>query len=240
VVRKSLFSLVAALLGALLVAAPAAAAENGYVVVRPDEMHGWGFVHESGGGGNGQMVFGPAPAPLGVGSAQLTLSDAKDARGRADGWALGTLNHNGTTIASIISLDYSTYTRNNYAVTVQLAVSNPADSLVLPGYHRLVFEPSVTPGSVQQGTWQRWSPTGPLRKWWFTNNPTPVCTQVAPCTWTEIRALFAANPISEGVFLKAGSGWPANSYNVDAFLFIAAAPWAGVLYDFEPETNGSD
>jgi hypothetical protein len=61
---------------------------------------------------------------------------------------------------------------------------------------------------------------------------------VAPCTWTEIRALFAANPISEGVFLKAGSGWPANSYNVDAFLFIAAAPLTGVVYDFEPERNG--
>jgi hypothetical protein len=197
-------------------------------------MHGWGFVNDNGKAGSGRMVFGPTGQPLGAGSAELTLTQS------IDGWALATGNHEGTKVAGIVSLDYSTFTRNIYATTVQLTVNNPSSDLLFPGYHRLVFEPSVTPGSVTPNQWQRWSPTGAMAKWWITRNKTALCTQASPCTWAQIKALFPTSTINGGVWLKAGSGWPAGLYNVDAFLFIAASPLAGVLYDFEPERGDSN
>jgi hypothetical protein len=233
VVRKSLFSLVAALLGALLVAAPAAAAENGYVVVRPDDMHGWAFVNEGiGGTGYGRMVLGPALAPLGVGSAELAPAQT------TDGWALGTSNHDGTPIRNILLLDYSTYTQgtNTSAIALQLALRNTVDPLAPLGYHRLVYEPTNN-GTVIPNRWQRWNPTDPAAKWWFTPRYNAVCPQAAPCTWAHIKILFPTTSIQGGVWLKEGSAWQPGKYNVDAFLFVAA-PLTGVLYDFEPERNG--
>jgi hypothetical protein len=38
------------------------------------------------------------------------------------------------------------------------------------------------------------------------------------------------------VWLKAGSGWSAGKFNVDAFVFAATTPMTSVLYDFEPPT----
>lgn len=212
----------AALVGSLLLAAPAAAGQNGYVVVHPGNMHGWAFVSESGTGGGGQMVSGPAGQPLGVGSAELALEST------ADGWALATGNHDGTMIASITSLNYSTYTRNTNAISLQLAFSGPT-------YHRLVFEPSNN-AAVTPNHWQQWTPTAPTARWWITRSTT-VCTQASLCTWLQINTMFPAATITGGVWLKAGSGWSAGSYNVDGFTFDAANQRA-VTYDFEPSRNG--
>jgi hypothetical protein len=197
-------------------------------------MNGWAFFNDNGKSGSGQMVFGPTGQPLGAGSAELTLT------GSADGYTLATRNHDGTLIASIVKLDYSTYTRNGNAISLDLTVYNTNLALPFPGYHRLVFEP-VNNGTVMPNTWQRWTPTGLAARWWVTQNKAGVCTQSSPCTWAEIRGYFSTSTIrgdlEGGVHLKAGSGWSLGQYNVDAFLFAATVPLTGVLYDFEPETN---
>jgi hypothetical protein len=200
-------------------------------------MNGWGFVDDTHDTvGTGQMVSGPDGQPLGAGSAELTLT------GSTDGQAVATLNHEGTRIASIIKLDYSTYTRNTNAIALQLAVAGLGVTGTKP-WHRLVYEPSrnttVTNEAVMAGKWQRWNPTAPGpsgAKWWITNTAT--CGQSTPCTWDYIKITFPNATISGGVWLKAGSGWmPVNNYNVDAFLFVALTPLSGVLYDFEPDRN---
>jgi hypothetical protein len=98
-----------------------------------------------------------------------------------------------------------------------------------PGSHG---NPAVTPN-----TWQRWNPLDLNAKWWVTRST--ICGQLTPgCTWAEIQVKFVTtNTITGGVWLKAGSNWLPNKYNVDAFLFVATAPLSGVLYDFEPATN---
>jgi hypothetical protein len=238
-IPKRLFALAAALVATVLAAAPTAAAQNGYVVVSPSNMNGWGFWDDTREKpGTGQMVFGPAGQPLGVGSAELTLTSALTATGAfADGEALVTTNHDGTLVDSIIALDYWTYTRNKQAISIQLAFRTSP----LPGnYHRLVYEPGTRGNpAVTENVWQWQHPTAPTAGWWVTNST--VCNQstVPACTWTEINALFGKYPLTTaGVWLKAGSNWQPGKYNVDAFLFVASAPWAAVLYDFEPERNG--
>lgn len=215
----------------LLVAAPVAAAGAERVTVEPGDMEGWVFFNDNGRGGSGKMVFGPTGQPYGDGSAQITLTAG------VDGWALATANHNGTRISSITSLDYSTYTHNTNAISLQLAVNNP--SAALPGYHRLVFEPSNN-GTVTPNVWQRWNPTAPGARWWITRNTTTFCTQASPCTWTQINAMSSTSAITGGVWLKAGSGWSANTYNVDGFHFAASSPRSNVLYDFEPSDDSED
>jgi hypothetical protein len=245
VVLKRLLALTAALMATVLAAVPTAAAQNGYVVVHPSAMHGWAFFNDNHKAGSGQMVFGPTGQPLGVGSAELTLTTS------SDGYTLTTHNHDLTKVSSIISLDYSTYTRNTHAIALQLTVYNTTDPLAL-GYHRLVYEPGVSQGNpaVVSGAWQRWAPTAPTARWWMTHPPTTgVCSQATPCPWPTLKAMFPTTTLRgdpEGsVHLKAGSGWsmdpttPPNKYNVDAFVFVAASPFAGVLYDFEPERAGS-
>jgi hypothetical protein len=197
-------------------------------------MNGWGFVNDNRKAGGGEMVYGPIGQPLGAGSAQLTLTQS------IDGWALATGNHEGTKVARILSLDYSTYTRDTLdpnAIALQLAVTN----IGFTNYHRFVFEPRIQgPGAVKLNQWQRWNPTAPSAIWWISDrfNEVTLCTQAAPCTWTQLTAIYyTAATIAGGVWLKAGSGWSAGKFNVDAFVFAATVPLTGVLYDFEPETN---
>jgi hypothetical protein len=249
VIRKGLISLGAALLLPVLLATSAgAAASYGYVVVKPSAMHGWAFENEGTATGSGQMVFGPAGLHPGVGSAELTMAQ------RLDGPTLRTFQHDGTRVSSILSLDYSTYTRNANAIALQLAIVNTSDPGPR-GYHRLVFEPrsqlpsAGTTSAVVPNQWQRWTPTAATAMWWMTRDDT-ACPPSRPCTWLQIKAMFPTTPITYGVWFKAGSKWdmdPAtspNKYNVDGFLLIAAVPLTGVFYDFEPETaspgNGDD
>jgi len=233
VVRKRLLALGAALLLSVLLAAPAGAAENGLVTVSPSDMHGWGFVNDN--RGTGKMVFGPG-RPLGEGSAELTLAAS------TDGFALATLNHDGTRIANITSLNYSTYTRNANAIALQLAVSN----IGFTHYHRFVFEPRIqAPMAVEANQWQRWNATAPLARWWVSDssNELTFCKQAAPCTWTDLKGHYPLATITGGVWLKAGSGWTmdpstsANKYNVDGLHFAASSPRSNVLYDFEPSDD---
>jgi hypothetical protein len=223
VIRK-LAAAATGLLLPLLLAAPALAdPEVAYVTVRPSAMHGWGFVNDNGKGGSGKMVFGPGRPVFGVGSAELTLTSV------IDGWAIATANHDGTTLANITSLDYWTYTLNAHATALQLAVDIGDGH-----YHRFVFEPGFNGNlAAAPGTWQPWQPTNPAAGWWITHSTT--CTQISPCPWATILALYGTRPIKGGIWLKAGSGWPAAAYNVDGFHFGAITPAANVLYDFEPD-----
>jgi hypothetical protein len=202
-------------------------------------MNGWGFVDDNNTGtGGGQMRFGPPGQPLGVGSAELTLTSKHNAAGQyLDGWALATGNHNTTKVTSILSLYYSTYTAspNTNAIALQLAVSNTLPT----GYHRLVYEPTNN-GSVVSNHWQRWNPTDPAARWWMTPRDNPVCPQSNPCLWSQIKILFPNATITGGIWFKAGSNWSPGTYDVDAFLFVATLPLRGTLYDFEPDRNNGD
>jgi hypothetical protein len=192
-------------------------------------MNGWAFNNDNGKAGSGKMVFGPTGQPLGAGSAELTLTQG------IDGWALVTGNHEGTNIGGITSLDYSTYTGNSNAIALQLAVDNIGGDY----YHRFVFEPGIQGSPVKANEWQRWNPTAATAKWWVTDssNELTFCKQAWPCSWTDINKTYPNATITGGIWLKAGSGWSAGKYNVDAFHFIVAMPSRSVVYDFEPDRN---
>jgi hypothetical protein len=228
-VLRKLAAAGAGLLLPILMAVPAAAdAGVGYVVVQPSAMHGWAFNNDNGNLGSGQMVFGPGQPPYGAGSAELTLTSA------VDGWALVTGNHEGTKLSDIRSLDYWTFTQNLHAIALQLAVD-----LGDGHYHRLVFEPGYNGNPlIVPGNWQQWNPTNAGAGWWITH-ATTVCTQTIPCTWTQVLALYGSAPIKGGIWLKAGSGWPAGAYNVDGLHFSATVPASNVIYDFEPTCQES-
>ncbi len=215
-------------------AAPhAAAAVN--VVVKPSALNGWGFYEEVA-SATGSFVVGPAPAPLGNGSARMTL----DATGRE---LLGTFAYAGVRLDQISVLQYSTYRSsadagNNLAISLQLDMDYDLTDANTAWQGRLVFEPYLTPGvggAVLQNTWQTWDALA--GEWWSSGAPgNGVCPQANPCTWTEVLTAFPNAGVRAGgaVQFKAGGPWPNFDGNVDAFTIKAGGN--EVTYDFEPET----
>ena len=89
------------------------------VTVSPIAPNAWGFGQEVA-TGTGSFVAGPATAPLGAGSARMTL----DATGRE---VLGTLAYSGTLLSQLTTLEYSTYRSSadpgdNLAISLQLDI----------------------------------------------------------------------------------------------------------------------
>lgn len=215
-------------------------------VVTPSNMQGWGFFQETP-TGSGTMVTGPSPAPLGTGSAQLTV----DSTG---GEILAAVTNAGTRFDNIVSLSYKTYRSSGaiaLAPTVQFEFDNNLADADTAYRGRIVYEPYHTQ-TVSTGAWQTWNALDDAAgtasgNWWGSSNGTStldeVCPQSNPCTWAEVKAAFpdggirSAGPSTGGTFFKAGGGWTGGFIGaVDQFVIGVKT---GIdthteTYDFEP------
>jgi len=209
------------------------------IVVSPENMHGWSFVEENA-TGTGALVAGPGTAPLGSGSANLSVNGT-------GGEYLGAPNHQGTRLADITELSYATYRASGdaaLAIALQLNVDADATDANTAWQGRLVYEPYYTE-TVATGTWQTWNTLeeGGTGNWWFSNGTLAAatsCTQADPCTWAQVEAAIPNGSIHASlgaVGFKAGSGWVSGfDGNVDAFTITttSASSTDTTIYDFEP------
>jgi hypothetical protein len=221
-------SLVCALLGATSAAQAAT-----QTVTSDDGSQGWVSLNEGPAGSSGGVAFvaGPAPAPLGVGSARLSV----------DGTArqiLSTQAFAGTRLADISSLAYSTHGPSGLlAASLQFDVDYDTSDAGTAWQGRLVFEPYQS-GVVQPDVWQTWAPMS--GKWWASGAPgNAVCPQASPCTWAQVLGAFPDAGLWEGfptrgfVHLRAGGPWSGGfTGHVDA-LSIGVGGDA-TTFDFEP------
>ena len=241
---RRLFALAAVLglLAALLPsAAGAALATSTTVVVKPSAMHGWFFWDDTTDSpltATGNFTAGPASAPLGTGSAHLTVASSTDRQ------ALIT-PVTGFNFADLTTLTYSTYRSsadagNNLAISLQFTIDySPTD--LNTGYQgRLVFEPyNGAGGTVVANTWQTWNALN--GQWWASKTTSGgsngLCPQLSPCTWSQVLTNWPnarINPVAPAVVLKAGGGWSVFDGNVDNLTIGVSGNTT--TYDFEPET----
>lgn len=226
----------------LLTVLPALAA-NTTVTVTPADMQGWFFCNDQTncvGPATGSMVSGPGSPPLGVGSARLPVS------GPTDGQALILGAYQGTKLASITKLEYSTYRVSGdpaLAIALQFNIDSDVTDANNAYQGRLVFEPYQSGATVVTGQWQTWDPTA--GKWWGTGSAgrpiSQACPQSSPCTWQQILTQFPNAGIHStfgAVVFKAGSGWNAFNGNVDAFTI--GVNGNNTTYDFEPYAVAKD
>lgn len=180
----------------------------------------------------GTFVDGPAPAPLGTGSLQLsTVTGAEKV------YAFN-YDHVGTPLRDVDDISYSTYRQAGSgqqvaAINAVIDFNGPA---VAGGFSTLVFEPvyNTDQGPVVSGGWQDWTAVRD-GTWWSTRPINGQCagaTDTCDKTWDEIVANNPDAVILEGVGVNQGSGNPGLVSNVDAFTFDETT------YDFEPDTDG--
>lgn len=199
----------------------------GAAVVTPGDLQGWMGVDDNGNGGSLSFEVGPGSAPLGYGSAELSVGATNQ------GYLLFKSAYGGTKLADVSALSYATYVQTGngtIAPSIQLNVTSDVTAAA-SWQGRLVYEPYMN-GTVVDGTWQTWD--AKAGKWWlskpnlFGNN----CGQATPCTFGELIALYPNIGVNtgllQGVGFKAGSGWTSFVGNVDAFTFNTD------VYDFDP------
>ena len=266
--RKSIIRIFGGAILAVLFTALAGVSYGQTVVVSPGNMNGWSFAATDGNGNLaisspytgaiGQMVYGPASPPLGVGSAELAT-----AVGGGDGSVqIGTAAYNGLPLSSILQLSYSTYdTANNGSQFpyMQIAVSmdgsgSPASEDILsfePPYQTAPFtspNPSNPGGLPDQGaetmnTWQTWN--AQEGGWWDDYVFTPGAYESPSAPGVNSLAAY------EAIYTNAtimGSGYPGNSgielmvgYASSSDLFTGyvdyvtiGTPSGTTTFDFEP------
>lgn len=201
------------------------------IQVYPGNMQGWSFFQETTGTSTGSMVNGPTSPPIGVGSANLVLGSGSIVLGKA-GYA-------GMRLASITSLEYSTYRTSGpaaAAITLQFNIDKDLTVSNSGWQGRLVFEPYHSQ-TVTTREWQTWDTrvTSGTGSWWFSQNLKNAqgqgCPQFDPCTWSEVLSKFpniGVNPVDGKVLLKAGSGGGPADLNVNKLVINSD------VYDFGP------
>jgi hypothetical protein len=235
------------------------------ITVDPNNMHDWSFysTDSSGalntGANTGQMVFGPATPPLGVGSANLmTAPGAGDSSEqlRNTDWA-------GTSLSSITSLSYSTYATSwngSQLPFLNLYVDTTGGSTF---NDRLWFEPvysSATAGNnnpnapqgpVALNTWQSWNA---LTGMWYTDSGTPNANAFPndpngpgdhAITWSEFLTLYPnatiVNPSAGvgGIRFASGFSSASDNYNTNIDAFTIGVSGVDTTYNFEPIPEAS-
>jgi hypothetical protein len=221
----------------------------GIIVVSPSDMHGWSFINDQTGGVCAdstvcRLMTGPAPAPLGTGSAEVTTALS------TDGVGLALQGYQGTRLDAITELSYSSYRQttdagNNLAIALQFNVDFDLTDPAVGYQGRLVFEPyQGNGGGVPQNTWQTWD--AKAGKWWATKSAVPVsgvltnnsCVQATPCTWAQLLAAFpnaGLHATYGAVILKAGSGWQSFRGNVDNLRI--GVNGSATVFDFELQSR---
>ncbi|MDB5195302.1 MAG: hypothetical protein JWO84_486 [Parcubacteria group bacterium] len=195
----------------------------------------------------GSFVTGPATAPLGTGSAQMTDADAN---ARPD---IATYQFSGTKLADITSLAFSAYSHSGVAGASEspYLVMNVDFTGVSGAYQRrLVYVPSDN-GSVPQDAWNTNDAVNGGAAKWVYSGPNWPATLVGPDagltvpgtttrTWSAILADYPnARLLPSGGFVGVRVGEPgpaAYTGNVDRFV-IGVKTGTNIdtkTYDFEP------
>ena len=198
----------------------------------------------------GSFVTGPATAPLGIGSAQISTTAVVPpaTATTGSGTILVTGAFKGTRLSNITSLSYSTYrattvTDPSIDLSLQFDIDNDATDANTSYMGRLVYEPYFS-HTVTTGAWQTWNPmdnatTGQGGNWWFSRGTLATasgCSQNTPCTWAKVLQAFPNAAISGGTDFKAGTWSSDFTGNVDAFsIGIASGAAINVTtVDFDP------
>lgn len=148
----------------------------------------------------GSFVTGPATAPIGQGSAQISVSGEQRRN-------IATYQFRGTPLANITELKYSTYNPSagnggsvNRSGYLQFNVDfNGSDTW----QRRLLFLPSDN-GIIQQDTWQEWDTlNGGAALWRYSGTTWPVTGEPGstPKTWNQILTDYS------GVRIRATDAW---------------------------------
>lgn len=230
------------------------------VSVTPSNMGNWSlfttdtnYGTPGGGHGTADMVSGPAPAPLGAGSAHLATASGygdESAQLRDSGdWV-------GTNINSLTTLSYSTYCTASNAPppTVSqdtffvLYVNNSNATADGGGTDRLLFEPIYSDGNdvtnpsgneavPALNKWQNWDL---LKGMWYSDQFGGPGS--AALTWSQILADEGPNAtIADdtadglgGIRFTAGEGDSGDNFNVSIDDFSIGLPGRTTSYDFDP------
>ncbi|MCZ2126502.1 MAG: right-handed parallel beta-helix repeat-containing protein [Anaerolineales bacterium] len=213
----------------------AKAATNQYTVTPVSAD--WVLVNDNNTTGDWAAGFqnGPVVSPLGNGSLFIQLNSA------LAGIFYGSPKYQGTKLADIATLSYSTYSNNN-TTAIAFQINYDLDMTVggaRPWFGRLIYEP-YTSGSVVANTWQTWDMLA--GKWWASNNGNSTvddagnCPQNSPCTWSQLLTKFPnigiRNDSNSMILFKAGSNWSGFRGNVDNFV-IEISGGNKDVYDFE-------
>ena len=203
------------------------------VLISNVNSQGWAFFNE-GAVGSGSFVNGPAPAPLGVGSAQLVI----DSNGRHN---IGRVGNFGQRLDQITQLSYSSHQVSGNpaaAISLQLQVDYDVTDANNAFQGRLVFEPYQTPGNaVQQNTWQSWSAIN--GRWWASGAPgNTVCGQATPCSWGQLLANWPnlgihSNPVLGAIIFRAG-GPNGSPFTGSVDNFTLGINGVNTTYNFDP------
>lgn len=218
-----------------VVIAPRYASADSTIVVTPDNANGWWFFQETP-TGSGTFVYGPSTAPLGGGSAQLTVNNT-------GGVIFGTFAFVGTRLDAITSLAYRTFRVSGssaLAPSLQFDIDTNVTDTNTAWQGRLVYEPYYT-HTVSTGVWQTWNPldNSGTGNWWFSGAPgNAVCSISHACTWAQVRAAFpnagirSAGTNTGALQFKAGGGWTSGFVgSIDAFSI--GVNNTVTTYDFE-------
>lgn len=222
-----------------LAATPSALVGDATVVVQHGAMQGWLFYNDETDvwdNSLGSFVTGPSPAPVGTGSAQISVSGTQRRN-------LTTYQFAGTAFADITVLKYSTYNPSagnggsaNRSGYLNINVSfDGTDSW----QRRLIFLPSDN-GTVHQDTWDEWDAiNGGNALWrysgatWPTSGGLPGTT---PRTLNDLKTSYPNLKIRDtDAFFGIRVGEPyADGYteNIDKVVFGTTA--GTTVFDFEP------
>ena len=192
-------------------------------------------------GGNGTFRVGPGDPPEGVGSLELVTPNA----GGLDKVTLFNFDYDQTPIADFTALGYHTY-QSSAAVPIQLPSLNltidmNGGAFVTGDFATLVFEPvyNTAQGPIVTGTWQDWDAIfGGNAMWWLTRDHPLIGPRGRTVTWTAIKAALPHATILGGVGINQGTGSPALTASVDAF--IVGVSGNSTTYDFEPFVTASN
>ena len=233
--------------------------EADVVVVTPGNLDGWNPVVTDSNGvpngapgalgnptGNAQFVNGPAGAPLGGGSVNLSTGDGTSG---GDGSAqLRDSNYVGTLLSSLTSLSYSTYVTSNngqqfpyLSLTISTTGNGTADDQLYfePPYQTALTGNLSLPdqGSTLLYTWQTWNA---LEGGWWSDNG------IGGSGGTDVVSLatyLAAHPDATivntsddlgGVSLKVGYASPGDVFNGYVQNLTIGVSGNDTTYDFEP------
>lgn len=192
-------------------------------------------------GGNGTFRVGPGDPPEGVGSLELVTPNPAG----LDKVTLFNFDYHATPIANFTALGYHTY-QSSALVPIQLPSLNltidmNGGAFVAGDFATLVFEPVYNPaqGPVVPGAWQDWDAiSGGAAMWWLTRDHPIIGPRGTTVTWNAIKAALPNATILGGIGLNQGTGSPALTASVDAF--IVGVSGSSTTYDFEPYVTASN
>jgi hypothetical protein len=191
--------------------------------------------------GNGTFRVGPGDPPEGVGSLELVTPNPAG----LDKVTLFNFDYHATPIANFTALGYHSY-QSSAAIPIQLPSLNLTIDInggtLNPGeFATLVFEPvyNTAQGAVVPGVWQDWDAIfGGQALWWLTRDHPIIGPRGTTVTWNAIKAALPNATILGGIGINQGTGSPALTASVDAF--VVGVNGNTTTYDFEPFVTASN